>query len=693
MFFVIDLEGNPFRNVELKKIFMNKIYLKEAKLIKMKSKFLIFFLVIIVGMLVIINGCGGGGTGGTLVSGGNQTNISSPGASGALNISFQWPGYSKVACKYISHITNIITVCINAGDSTITRTYSRPDSGMVTDTISDIPSGEVTIKVEATDKNGIVIAKRIIQQTINDGMNSTLNITLGISIESNGITPDNITVPVNTTLIWVNNDTVAHALDNASPPPLGFKDSKGGPFDGTSIAPGETKSYTFNAAYDFYYKDITNPNLTGVVVVKDPPLITMLDTYAILDTEKALRELSIYGDNFWSLQGSSQVYFKSPSGISTAQIVDWSNNKITCIVPADAVSGDLKVNIGGIISNSIVFNVFSFIASDFTPPNPAENPAPPLITLNYAENAGLSYLIMGCNSAGGKGGLWKNQLAGGNLDLGPWTNIAPAVDFICNDTRFAPGGGFMVVGTNIANSARTYLAANFGDPWNQIDFSPLGDMGPIWGSSYDGSKWYVVGSVDVSTIPPSNFQYMFQSNGINPWTIVGGINKTLLDIDLSPTGTDGLAVGQNNAFYAFNGATWSDESGLLPPGCNYSLKKIIGLPNSVAFICGVDMNAPLNGVILRGKQSEGISEVLRSSSDNSNILGMATQYISDEIIHVWAGGTELYYSDDSGNKWSKLNVDSDYKFMDIAAITDKVVYAVGTNALNTRNLIYKITRI
>jgi len=86
--------------------------------------------------------------------------------------------------------------------------------------------------------------------------------------------PANITVPVGTTVTWVNQDPVGHTVTEGnpnSPKPASLRafDSSGEATTGkvALIAPGESWSYTFNTPGTYQYYCIVHPYMTGQITV------------------------------------------------------------------------------------------------------------------------------------------------------------------------------------------------------------------------------------------------------------------------------------------------------------------------------------------------------------------------------------------------------------------------------------------
>jgi plastocyanin len=82
---------------------------------------------------------------------------------------------------------------------------------------------------------------------------------VGATIQSDGFTPNPVSVPAGATVTWTNGDSVAHGVVGSNPA-----------FDSGSIAPGGMFSQTFPAAGTFTYHDAANPGMVGVVTVTAP---------------------------------------------------------------------------------------------------------------------------------------------------------------------------------------------------------------------------------------------------------------------------------------------------------------------------------------------------------------------------------------------------------------------------------------
>lgn len=78
-----------------------------------------------------------------------------------------------------------------------------------------------------------------------------------VSIHNMSFSPSAITVPVNTTITWTNNDDVAHTVTSTSDL-----------FDSGSIDYGRTFSHTFSVVGTYSYKCTYHSSMLGTVIVE-----------------------------------------------------------------------------------------------------------------------------------------------------------------------------------------------------------------------------------------------------------------------------------------------------------------------------------------------------------------------------------------------------------------------------------------
>lgn len=110
-------------------------------------------------------------------------------------------------------------------------------------------------------------------QTSSSGTQSSTNNT-EVVIENFAYNPADITVPVGTTVTWVNQDAVGHTVtegDPNSPKPANIRvfDSSGEALTGkvALIGPGQSWSYTFTTPGTYEYYCIVHPYMIGQITV------------------------------------------------------------------------------------------------------------------------------------------------------------------------------------------------------------------------------------------------------------------------------------------------------------------------------------------------------------------------------------------------------------------------------------------
>ncbi|MDB5080611.1 MAG: Blue (Type 1) copper protein [Chloroflexi bacterium] len=81
--------------------------------------------------------------------------------------------------------------------------------------------------------------------------------TMNITIQGFAFSPNTITIPVGTKVIWTNKDTVGHTVTSDS----------GGVLNSPLIAQNQTFEYTFTTAGTFNYHCAPHPNMKANIVV------------------------------------------------------------------------------------------------------------------------------------------------------------------------------------------------------------------------------------------------------------------------------------------------------------------------------------------------------------------------------------------------------------------------------------------
>jgi manganese oxidase len=74
--------------------------------------------------------------------------------------------------------------------------------------------------------------------------------------------PDTLTVAPGTTVVWTNQDDIAHTVTSGTP------DKPGGPLDGNLDGQGTTYSYKFDTAGEYPYYCTHHNSMVGTIIVK-----------------------------------------------------------------------------------------------------------------------------------------------------------------------------------------------------------------------------------------------------------------------------------------------------------------------------------------------------------------------------------------------------------------------------------------
>ena len=245
----------------------------------------LLIVIIISTLLFSFVSCGGSDTIAVIDSGAENTeNTENTGSDGkgSLSVTVKWPESNdeKLAASVLyPELTVIDIVITGAGLSTpIETTIERPESTKV---IENIPEGPKEAEFTGRNSSNEVISHRIVDINI---IRNTVNkldhpVRLGVSILDSGFYPDKIPVTAGDTLVWVNNDTVAHTVTDTGSPPA---------FDSGEILPGGEFSYTFNEPNTVFTYNCTSSDFTGTVPVVNPwkevvDFQAISSTYSLLD--------------------------------------------------------------------------------------------------------------------------------------------------------------------------------------------------------------------------------------------------------------------------------------------------------------------------------------------------------------------------------------------------------------------------
>jgi plastocyanin len=131
--------------------------------------------------------------------------------------------------------------------------------------------------------------------------------TIPVKITATGFSPKNVTINQGDTVKWTNVDKVNHQLVANS-----------GAFASHILKPGDTYSFTFNAAGKYGYHDALKPSLAGTITVKGPPPSVALAVSAPIVT---YGEMTIISGTVSSAKANESVtILAQPYGSSAQQI-------------------------------------------------------------------------------------------------------------------------------------------------------------------------------------------------------------------------------------------------------------------------------------------------------------------------------------------------------------------------------------
>jgi plastocyanin len=109
------------------------------------------------------------------------------------------------------------------------------------------------VRAYATNSSGTFYGNEVSFTTTTEQGTSEVD----INIASRAFSPETITVPVNTTVTWTNNDGMAHTVTSDT-----------GLFDSGSFGAGGTYSFQFTAAGTYNYHCTLHPDMIATVIVQ-----------------------------------------------------------------------------------------------------------------------------------------------------------------------------------------------------------------------------------------------------------------------------------------------------------------------------------------------------------------------------------------------------------------------------------------
>jgi plastocyanin len=146
-------------------------------------------------------------------------------------------------------------VCWNVTTGpTISGSHTSDGSGMgsFVSNLSGLPDGtQYFVRAYATNSSGIFYGNEVSFTTVPIPASNV------VTIQSSAFTPQSLTVAVNSTVKWKNNDGIAHTVTSNTPL-----------FDSGNIPAGGTFSFTFTSTGTFNYHCSIHVSMTGTIIVQ-----------------------------------------------------------------------------------------------------------------------------------------------------------------------------------------------------------------------------------------------------------------------------------------------------------------------------------------------------------------------------------------------------------------------------------------
>jgi formylglycine-generating enzyme required for sulfatase activity len=209
------------------------------------------------------------------------------------------------------------------------------------------------------------------------------------------------------------------------------------------------------------------------------PVITSLNPASAYEDE----EISVNGSNFGDTQGTSAVYFNN---VKATAYTSWSSSLIKVKVPSPAITGQVKVVVGTLESNTINFTKLEIQAPSITSLSKAAFKVGDEITItgqNFGDkSAGNGKVLFNGIAATGYG-VWSTTsikvtvpqtAVSGKLTVEVYGKISNAVDYTIESAGPTPaitslsidkspvGEKIFINGTNFGNSAGINSYVTFG---------------------------------------------------------------------------------------------------------------------------------------------------------------------------------------------------------------------------------------
>ena len=155
--------------------------------------------------------------------------------------------------------------------------------------------------------------------------------TVQMTIQNFAFTPNTITLPVGTTVIWTNKDSVPHTVT-----------SNGGAFGSGTLSQGQTFQFTFNTVGTFDYHCAIHPFMTAKVVVTAAQ--EEVQEFSLIHS---LKDLKIYPATLTVKKGIKVRLFNTATDGSHPTVIissdDQGKNPVFGVQPFDVEVGQLTV--------------------------------------------------------------------------------------------------------------------------------------------------------------------------------------------------------------------------------------------------------------------------------------------------------------------------------------------------------------
>jgi len=216
-------------------------------------------------------------------------------------------------------------------------------------------------------------------QADSQGMTQMAGETQQVSIQNFAFNPATLNVDPGTTVVWTNNDQVPHNVVGDS-------------FTSPTLNPGDTFSYTFNDEGTFSYKCTFHPQMTGTIIVGNPPDASLTQSQIQAGTTSSEQTSAMPVQNQENVMASSQSQISvTPEQLYVSR----------ASAPADlhgaalqSLSGSLS-NVGNIAASASGNDSLSQEQTTVNPNNPVQPPSVAPTPKKLASSGPEDYIYLG----------------------------------------------------------------------------------------------------------------------------------------------------------------------------------------------------------------------------------------------------------------------------------------------------------